>query len=295
MSNKQSRRLKPSDKESASVTTSQTSRANMELAEQFEQLRSGLLSELTQAIHAVIRKELDTALAPLKSTLSEISSLYESHEERICGIEATLDQSEQRLVQVEAKLNTVQTENAWLKEKVDDLENRSRRLNLRVVGIPERVEGSNPVAFMTHFFEEIFGKDFFPTPLLLARAHRLGPAKSEANGNQRPRVFIVAFHNFQDKQRIIVQRRQREMEFRGNRVFLHEDVSAELGRKQAAFKEVKALLYTKRVKFRMVYPARLRVLFNSKELHFDTPSKAMAFYREHWGSVASDSPASTEA
>ena len=97
----------------------------MELAEQFEQLRSGLLSELTQAIHAVIRKELDTALAPLKSTLSEISSLYESHEERICGIEATLDQSEQRLVQVEAKLNTVQTENAWLKEKVDDLENRS--------------------------------------------------------------------------------------------------------------------------------------------------------------------------
>ena len=84
------------------------------------------------------------------------------------------------------------------------------------------------------------------------------------------------------------------MEFRGNRVFLHEDVSAELGRKQAAFKEVKALLYAKRVKFRMVYPARLRVLFNSKELHFDTPSKAMAFYREHWGSVASDSPASTE-
>ena len=79
----------------------------MELAEQFKQLRLRLLSELT---HAVIRKELETAMAPLKSTLSEINSLYESHEERICGIEATLDQSEQRLVQVEAKLNTVQTE-----------------------------------------------------------------------------------------------------------------------------------------------------------------------------------------
>ena len=147
--------------------------------------------------------------------------------------------------------------NAWLKEKVDDLENRSRRLNLRVVGIPERVEGSNPVAFITHFLEEIFGEKKFSTPLL-ARAHRLGPAKSEANGNQRPRVFIVAFHNFQDKQRIIVQRRQREMEFRGNSVSPGWDVSAELGRKQAAFMEVKALLYAKRVNFRMVYPARLR-------------------------------------
>lgn len=35
------------------------------------------------------------------------------------------------------------------------------------------------------------------------------------------------------------------MTFRGHRIFIHEDVSAELGRKQAAFKEVKALLYAK--------------------------------------------------
>lgn len=87
-----------------------------------------------------------------------------AHEKRICGIETTLDQSEQRLSLVEAKLATVQTENAWLKDKVDDLENRSRRLNLRVVGIPERMEGSSPVASMTHFFEDLFGKDFFPVP-----------------------------------------------------------------------------------------------------------------------------------
>ncbi|KAJ8281038.1 hypothetical protein GJAV_G00062680 [Gymnothorax javanicus] len=71
------------------------------------------------------------------------------------------------------------------------------------------------------------------------------------------------------------------MAFRGHRIFLHEDVSAELGCKQAAFKEVKALLYAKKVRFRMVYPARLRVSFDNTELCFDPPGKAMNFH-PHW-------------
>lgn len=76
----------------------------MELTEQLEKLRSMLLSELTQSIHTVMKTELETALSPLNSTLNQVKSLYETHEERICGIEATLDQSEPRLSQVEAKL-----------------------------------------------------------------------------------------------------------------------------------------------------------------------------------------------
>ena len=154
MSSKLLRDRKQSDKESATSVAIKTSRTPcMELAEQFETLRSALLSELTQSIHTVIKTELQTALSPLNSTLNQVKSLCETHEERIGGIEATLDQSEPRLALVEARLATIQAENAWLKEKVDDLENRSRRLNLRVVGIPERVEGANPVGFMTNFFE----------------------------------------------------------------------------------------------------------------------------------------------
>lgn len=35
-----------------------------------------------------------------------------------------------------------------LKDKVDDLENRSRRNNLRLVGFPEGVEGRDAVSFV---------------------------------------------------------------------------------------------------------------------------------------------------
>ncbi|KAL2102184.1 hypothetical protein ACEWY4_001352 [Coilia grayii] len=272
---------------SPTTETSQTS--SMELTEQFDNLRSALLSELTQSIHTAVKKDLDTALAPLNSTLNQVKELYGSQEERICGVGTTLDQTEQRLSLLEAKLATAITENAWLKDKVDDLENCSCRLNLRVVGIPERVEGSNPVGFMTHFFNELFGMDFFPTPPVLARAHRLGSlATSDASDAPKPpRVFIVAFHNYQDKQRIVEHRRRRDMKFRGNKIFIHEDVSAELGRKQKAFKEAKALLYAKGVKFRMRYPARLKVSFQNSKLFFDTPEAAMEFYRQQWCSHTS--------
>ena len=105
-------------------------------------------------------------MSPLRSTMNEVRSLYESHEERICGIEATLDQSEQRLVQVEAKLNTVRTENAWLKEKVDDLENLSQ---LKSRGLSRVGGGVQPSCFYDKFFRRSMWKRFFPEPLLLAR------------------------------------------------------------------------------------------------------------------------------
>lgn len=51
-----------------------------------------------------MKTELETALSPINSTLNQVKSLYETHEERICGIEATLEQNEPRLALVEAKL-----------------------------------------------------------------------------------------------------------------------------------------------------------------------------------------------
>ncbi len=41
-------------------------------------------------------------------------------------------------------MDALRRENVSLKEKLDDLENRSRRSNMRVVGIPEKLEGSDP-------------------------------------------------------------------------------------------------------------------------------------------------------
>lgn len=59
-----------------------------------------------------------------------------------------------------------------LTRKVDDLENRSRRFNLRLVGLLEGEEGPDMCAFLETMIPEVFGE--FPKPLLIERAHRVG-------------------------------------------------------------------------------------------------------------------------
>lgn len=253
------------------------------LPDDLERLRSAILSDMTQVVHSLLKTELAGALSPVNATLEQVKSYYEAHDERLREVEDGLNDYSDRLVNVEASMDALRKDNLFLKEKVDDLENRSRRSNLRVVGIPEKLEGSDPIKFMTAFFEEVLGKEFFTNPPVLSRAHRVGPSPFN-DAKAKPRVFLVLFHFFQDKHRILrFSRQKRELFFRGHRVFFHEDFSVELGKKRAAFKHVKSLFYGKGVRFGLLYPARLRVTHEGKTHFFDTPKEACEFYDSHWG------------
>ncbi|XP_059818383.1 uncharacterized protein LOC132389837 [Hypanus sabinus] len=221
-----------------------------------ERLRLVLLTDMTQAVHSALKRELEDALSPVNATVEQIMPYYESHDKRIREAEHGLNDYSDRLTSAEAAIAALQSDNAFLKGKLDDLKNQSRRSILRVVGIPENLEGSDPVKLTTEFFDEVLGTNFFPRFLVLLRAHRVGPKPSGVSEAKqtRPRTFLVLFYFFQDKQRII-NRRKQELYFRRHHVFFHEDFCAELGKKRAAFKDVKSLLYRKEVRFGLLYPA----------------------------------------
>lgn len=46
------------------------------------------------------------------------------------------------------ELNDTRTELLNWKQKIDDLENRSRRSNIPIFGLPENIEGSKPTEFV---------------------------------------------------------------------------------------------------------------------------------------------------
>lgn len=50
---------------------------------------------------------------------------------------------------------------------VDNLKNRSRCCNLKVINVVEKSEGTDVVKFMSNFFANVLGDDMFPTPLVL--------------------------------------------------------------------------------------------------------------------------------
>lgn len=59
--------------------------------------------------------------------------------------------------------------------KADDIENRLRHNNVRIVGLPGEVEDRDPTTFVERWLQEIFGKEAFTPLFAVERAHRTHP------------------------------------------------------------------------------------------------------------------------
>ncbi|KAL1276554.1 hypothetical protein QQF64_036177 [Cirrhinus molitorella] len=61
---------------------------------------------------------------------------------------------------------------------------------------------------------EMTGTEVFDKPPSLERAHR-SPGQKPADG-RKPRPFVVCFHRFQEKERLLRWARRHEMKYKGN-------------------------------------------------------------------------------
>lgn len=59
--------------------------------------------------------------------------------------------------------------------KIDEMENRARRKNIRILGLSEKSEGNNPTEFMETWLKDMFGRDSFSIFFAIERAHRIPP------------------------------------------------------------------------------------------------------------------------
>lgn len=180
---------------------------------------------------------------------------------------------------MEAAVKSLQSQTTVLLERVDDLENRSRRSNLRIINIPEGSEkDQDPTKFVSDLLMGVTGPGVFNYPPEIERAHRsLGPRPGDV-GAVKPRAFIVKFLRFQDKEKVLRWARQHKLDYRGSELRVYPDISAALAKKRAAFNAVKNSLCRKGIKFRLLHPARLQISFRNDNYYFDSPQKAQDFY-----------------
>ncbi len=66
-------------------------------------------------------------------------------------MEEGLNDVDGRVTALERSYAKMKAENEKLRAHVDDQENRSLRQNIRVVGLPEKIEGGHPTTFMKKF------------------------------------------------------------------------------------------------------------------------------------------------
>ena len=223
----------------------------------------------------------DRIIAKLADQLAADRATIARHDQTIQHMERALNDMETRLATLELTCTALSNENAALKLKTDDLENRSRRNNIRITGLPEKVEGSQPSAFTEIFLKETFGAEAFSSPLTIDRAHRVSNGRMKQDGP--PRSLIARIHHYQTKERILkLAREAASLSFRGSEIHIYPDYSAEVSRRRSAYSAVKLQLRNAGFAYRMLFPAKLQVTDRDGQRHtFTSPREVSSFLQNN--------------
>lgn len=113
----------------------------------------------------------------------------DDHDQRISSLELASEDLSQRVLDLENISSSLRDENAKLKAKVINLENRSRRQNVHILGLAESTESGRPTEFFSQLLQEVYGKETLPSLPKIDRAHR-SLAPKPATGERGVTILI---------------------------------------------------------------------------------------------------------
>ncbi|OCT56386.1 hypothetical protein XELAEV_18000164mg [Xenopus laevis] len=225
--------------------------------------------EMFQLLTPYFDNKFDLLQQTINSTLTKI----ESNTQRLNTVEQRVSDTEDQLntAQIHISLQTQLIQE--LQEKVDDLENRSRRNNLRFLGIPESVQAADLAAYI---LTKLCPALQLPRALAdtgIERAHRLGGERPQNRNSTRP--VIARFLNYIDKELVLqAYRKIRDLQVQGQKILIFQDFSAAVSQKRREFTPICRHLFQTNVKFSLLYQAKLRVVLNGQPQLFLTPQAA---------------------
>ena len=186
------------------TTLSPSKQANKETSNASEAASGTNVTTNSSEILTAIRALKDDFVARFDGLLNAMQGLkadVKAITVRVMGAEDRISTNQDDITSLLANNVAMKATIKELAVKVDDLENRSRRSNLRQVGVPEGSEGTDRCMFLEGWLPKVLGADTFPGPLIIERAHRLGTANEASMANRagqsaRPRVVIMKLLNY---------------------------------------------------------------------------------------------------
>lgn len=218
-----------------------------------------------------ISSELE-GLAEILRTTASVESKLSKLITRIDEVEKRVEYLEAAETEREANPLATKTDIHLLLEKIEDMGNRSRRNNVRFIGIPEGKEGGDAVKFLEELLPDMLdieGKHE------IERAHRAG---QQPRPGDRPRPMLAKFLRSSDRDFVLrAARIKGKLSWGNNNIMLFPDYSKATQMKRDKFKECKKKLHEREMGFRMLYPAKLKIETKDGPKTFECPKKAMAF------------------
>lgn len=154
--------------------------------------------------------------------------------------------------------------------QMDDQENRNRRNNVRLRGVPESIRPQDLTISLTRFFNSILGRG--PEEKIeLDRAHRA--LRPQSTDPSRPRDVICRIHLYSLKEEIMRKARTSgELTINGSKIDLFPDLSRRTLRLRASLRPLLNALQSRNIVYRWGFPFALHVRHHDTTLTFRTPA-----------------------
>lgn len=195
-----------------------------------------------------------------KTELQELKVSVQNTQEKMDIIDTRLTDMEQKIVQAEAKL---QEQDQGLKcaiNTIDDIENKNRRNNIRIRGLPETISLEDLIRTLRGIFN-ILLQNPPTTEIIFDWAHRTaGLRKIDPT---RPRNVICRIHYFYIKEKIMLAARQNKtIDFEGTKIILFQDLSRHKLVLRKPLKPLLEHLQKRDIQYRWSFPFQLQVQHN---------------------------------
>ncbi|KAI4892793.1 hypothetical protein NFI96_002484 [Prochilodus magdalenae] len=262
-------------KQQTQTSASDAANANLLTSE------SRILAELEKlrAENREGHEQTKLALTKLESSMGEMKAEMTKLEKRITETEGRISTTEDNGRRYENAIRYLLRREIDLTARCEDLQNRSRRNNLRIYRVPEGSEGKDVKVFV----KELLHSALQPMPevnLQIERAHRSLIAKPK-DPIATPRSLIVKFVDYSVKDAILRQAwSQKQVLYKTEQIYFDHDYSPELQKKRAQVREVIKHLKQKDIKAKCIYPAQLKIFTGSGEKTYPTLADALLELQE---------------
>ncbi len=244
-------------------------------------------STLNSVVNSAVRDAVDSVLIPALRELREdilatnksVRELREEFEAIVTKTKQTRDRVDS--VQAAARedkrtVTDLKDQLERLTEKMTDMEDRCRRNNVRLVGLPEGMEGPDAAVFLranlSKWIPSLRGRD-----IEIDRAHRVYDG---GRGSDRPRTLIFRVLRWHDRSDILKGARQAyPVKCAQNNVTLlfFPDFSPATAIRRKAFGPVLKKMTALGLQPFLIYPAVIKLRHKGEQRSFDSPQKAEDF------------------
>ena len=227
------------------------------------------VKEVKQGISDVrreVKEELDRIRRETESKLEGINADMKTQHDNTEEAQTRIAELEEWQTGAKSEMLTMTALTQRMKEKMTDLEGRSRRNNIRIFGVPEGTEENSTGKYLESFLttELELPRDI---PLQIQRAHRALAQKPPPNAP--PRSIVVNFLQFETKEMVLSHAWKRTIHVGEKRIFFDHDYATEVVQKRKAYGAIKKILKEEKIRFQTPL-AKMRIHWPSGAKTYDS-------------------------